>query len=120
MALHNQLGKWGEDVAAAYLREKGYTILHRDWKSGHRDLDIVAMQGSTIVFVEVKTLQNTAFADPVESVDYRKLMNLRRAMNHYMNYFHIACEARFDIVSVTGSLGTANPHIEHFVDVPVY
>lgn len=119
MAHHNQLGKWGEDVAAAYLVEKGYVILHRDWKSGHRDLDIVAMQDNTIVFVEVKTLQNTVFAEPEESVDYKKLMNLRRAMSHYMNYYHVSSEARFDIISVTGSLGSATPHIEHFVDVPI-
>ena len=43
MAEHNDLGKWGEDLAADYLQRKGYMILERDWKSGHRDLDIIAL-----------------------------------------------------------------------------
>ena len=42
MAAHNELGKWGEDTAADYLQRNGYTIIERDWKSGHRDLDIIA------------------------------------------------------------------------------
>ena len=42
MADHNELGKWGEDLAADYLQRKGYTIIERDWKSGRRDLDIIA------------------------------------------------------------------------------
>ena len=41
MAAHNELGKWGEDTAADYLQRNGYTIVERDWKSGHRDLDII-------------------------------------------------------------------------------
>ena len=54
MAAHNELGQWGEEVATDYLRRKGYTIVERDWKSGHRDLDIIAMDGQTLVVVEVK------------------------------------------------------------------
>ena len=43
MAAHNELGKWGEDMAEAYLRNNGYIILERDWHSGHRDIDIIAI-----------------------------------------------------------------------------
>ena len=42
MAKHNNTGKWGEDLAADYLREKGYEIIERDWRDGHRDIDIIA------------------------------------------------------------------------------
>lgn len=63
MAAHNELGKWGEDMAAAYLQEKGYSILERDWKSGHHDLDIIAQEGNTLVVVEVKTRRNRLFGD---------------------------------------------------------
>ena len=49
MAAHNELGKWGEDLAADYLQRKGYTIIERDWKSGRRDLDIVAKNGNVIL-----------------------------------------------------------------------
>ena len=45
MAEHNDLGKWGEDLAVDYLQRKGYVILERDWRSGHRDLDIIALDG---------------------------------------------------------------------------
>ena len=43
MAQHNELGKWGEDLAARMLEDKGYRIIARDWKDGHKDLDIVAI-----------------------------------------------------------------------------
>lgn len=70
MAAHNELGTWGEQCAVEYLRRKGYVILERDWKSGHRDLDIIAFDGATMVFVEVKTRRNRMFADPEMAVDY--------------------------------------------------
>lgn len=118
MAAHNELGKWGEEVAAAYLADKGYVILHRDWKSGHRDLDIVARDGCQIVFVEVKTRRNDYFVEPMEAVDYRKLMSLRRSINHYLKYYRINEEARLDIVSVVMTT-EGEPQIEHIIDVPL-
>ena len=42
MAAHNELGKWGEEMAAEYLQQKGYRIIERDWRSGNRDIDIIA------------------------------------------------------------------------------
>lgn len=118
MAAHNELGTWGEEIAAAYLVNKGYEILHRDWKSGHRDLDIVARDGLQIVFVEVKTRRNNFFGEPVLAVDYRKQRNLRLAINHYLKYYGINQEARFDIVSVVGTKETESL-IEHLIDVPL-
>ena len=64
MAAHNELGKWGEDLAAAYLEQKGYTIMERDWKSGRRDIDIIARDGNIVVFVEVKTRRSSVFGEP--------------------------------------------------------
>ena len=57
MAEHNELGKWGEEQAALYLRSKGWYIRHRDWHCGHRDVDIIAIDEdcSIVIFVEVKT-----------------------------------------------------------------
>ena len=98
MAAHNELGKWGEDQAADYLQRKGYTIIERDWKSGKRDLDIVAIDEdkNIVVFVEVKTRRNRLFGEPEESVDYHKI--------------------RFDIISIVGTVGT-DPDIQHIQDV---
>lgn len=115
MAAHNELGHWGEDIAAEYLQRKGYTIVERDWRSGHRDIDIIAIDGRTVVFVEVKTRRNRMFADPEQAVDYRKLHNLRLAANHYIKYRHIDHEIRFDVIVVVGVPGS-QPEVEHLAD----
>jgi putative endonuclease len=116
MAAHNELGKWGEDLAADYLQRKGYTIIERDWKSGKRDLDIIAQDGDVIVFVEVKTRRNRLYGEPEESVDYHKLQNLQQAISHYVKFKHIRQEIRFDIISIVGTVGT-DPDIQHIQDV---
>ena len=116
MAAHNELGKWGEDLAADYLQRKGYTIIERDWKSGKRDLDIIAQDGNVIVFVEVKTRRNRLYGEPEESVDYHKLQNLQQAISHYVKFKHIHQEIRFDIISIVGTVGT-DPDIQHIQNV---
>ena len=55
MAAHNELGKEGELLAANHLQSEGYVIRHRNWRCGHKELDIVAEKDGTLVFVEVKT-----------------------------------------------------------------
>ena len=79
---HLQMGVWGEELAVAYLREKGYVILERDWHSTHRDIDIIAQQGECIVFVEVKARRNRDFAEPLLAINNQKRKNLRLAINH--------------------------------------
>ena len=117
MVAHNELGMWGEDCAADYLQRNGYTILDRDWKSGHRDIDIVAAdKDGTVVFVEVKTRRNRLFGDPEEAVDYQKLRSLQSAMNHYIKYRGINGEVRLDIITVVGTIGT-EPEIDHIKDI---
>ena len=112
MAAHNELGIWGEQCAEEYLRRKGYVILERDWKSGHRDLDIIALDGAVLVFVEVKTRRNRMFTDPETAVDYRKIRNIKLAANHYIKYRRYDGDCRFDIVSVIGQNGQLE-EIEH-------
>jgi putative endonuclease len=116
MAAHNDTGKWGEDLAVAYLEKKGYTIVERDWKSGRRDIDIIALDDDVVVFVEVKTRRNRLFGDPEESVDYHKLQNLQQAISHYVKFKHIRQEIRFDIISVVGTIGS-EPDIQHIQNV---
>ena len=89
MAAHNELGKWGEDLATTYLEQKGYTIMERDWKSGRRDIDIIARDENTIVFVEVKTRRSSVFGEPEEAIDFHKLQNLQQAINHYVKFKHM-------------------------------
>ena len=115
MASHNELGKWGEDVAATYLERQGYTIIERDWKSGHRDLDIIALDRDTVVFVEVKTRSNRMFTDPEMAVDYQKIRHLQQAANHYIKYRHIDRDIRFDIITAVGTMNET-PAIDHIKD----
>lgn len=114
-AAHLQMGVWGEELAADYLREKGYVILERDWRSGHRDIDIIARQDACIVFVEVKTRRSSDFGSPAEAVDYSKQRNLLRAINHYLHYRQIDMPWRFDVISIVGVPGE-QPAIEHIED----
>ena len=117
MAAHNELGKWGEDLAVAYLQGKGYTIIERDWKSGRRDIDIIAKdETDTIVFVEVKTRRNRLFGEPEEAIDYRKMQSLQQAINHYIKFRRLNGNVRFDIISIVGTIGT-EPEINHIKDV---
>jgi putative endonuclease len=117
MAAHNELGKWGENLAASFLQGKGYTIIERDWKSGRRDIDIIARdEQGTVVFVEVKTRRNRVFGEPEEAIDYRKMQSLQLAINHYLKYRRINGEVRFDIISIVSTIGT-EPEINHIKDV---
>ena len=84
MAQHNDFGKWGEDLAVHYLSEKGYAILERDWRYGHKDIDIIAISDDTLVFVEVKTRRNDTFMRPEQSVDWKKIKN--RWQMQYRSY----------------------------------
>ncbi|MBQ8989781.1 MAG: YraN family protein [Prevotella sp.] len=120
MAAHNELGAWGEELAAAFLQQKGYVIIERDWKLGHRDIDIIAKNGNIIVFVEVKTRRNRIFGEPEDAVDYKKISNLRSVINYYVKTRHVYQEIRFDVITVVGTPGNSQPDITHIEDIPMY
>ena len=114
MAAHNELGKWGEQIAAEYLQKKGYWIMFRDWKVGHRDLDIIARQNDVVVIVEVKTRRNNHFGDTEMTIDRQKIRNLCIASNALIKRLRIDNEIRFDIIAITGTpeAGYTINHIE--------
>ena len=114
--VHLQSGFWGEDLAAAYLREKGYVILERDWHSGHRDIDIIAQNNECMVFVEVKTRRSRDYGEPEIAVNLQKQKNLLRAINHYLNYRRIDTPWRFDVITIIGMPGCSSPEINHIED----
>ncbi len=113
---HSQTGKWGEELAMEYLREKGYIILDHDWHSGHRDIDVIAEKDGVVVFVEVKTRRNNDYMDPAMAVNYRKQHNLRMAINHYVKLHKLDSPIRFDVISIVGGPGYSHPEIEHIED----
>lgn len=117
MAQHNDLGKWGEEQAATFLERKGYTICDRDWRAGHRDLDIIALNEdqTILVIVEVKTRTSAELNEPEEAVNKKKIRNMGNAANLYLKQFNVEYDVRFDIVSVTGT-SDSNAKIEHIID----
>lgn len=122
MALHNELGRWGEDKAAELLRSKGLYIRHRDWHYGHCDIDIVAIDefSSIIVFVEVKTRTSNVWGAPDEAVDLEKMNNVIKSARAYLRAYRLYhCEVRYDIISVVGTpeLGCSITHRENAFDV---
>jgi len=72
MASHNELGKEGEELAAKWLSEHGYTILHANWRHSHYEIDIVATKGKFLHFVEVKARKASPFGYPEDSVTKKK------------------------------------------------
>ena len=114
MAEHNILGQQGEEKAQSYLKEKGYQILHVNWRHRRSEIDIIAMDGDILVFVEVKTRQTSLFGDPENAVDYKKQRHLIHAANAYVLKYGYDKDARFDVVSVIIEKHTSQ--INHFKD----
>ena len=111
MSEHNDVGREGETLAANFLQQKGYEIVDRNWRYGPKEIDIVARDGDTMVFVEVKTRSTLAFELPQEAVTKKKMKNLVEAADAYMIQNNIDLEGRFDIVAVLN--GNPPKVIEH-------
>ena len=79
MALHNNFGKWGEEVAAGYMLQHGFEILARNWRHEHQEVDIIATKNGTLYFVEVKTRHGEKW-NAEEAITPKKRMLLWRAM----------------------------------------
>jgi putative endonuclease len=102
-------------AAAKYLRRKGYRIVAHSDRSALGELDLVAVDGRTVVFVEVKTRQSCAAGGPEEAVDQRKEQRLTRAALAFLKAHDLLEQsARFDVIAVTWPPGAKRPTIEHF------
>ena len=95
------LGQQGEDVAARFLRRQRYAILARNYRCPLGEVDLVALEKSVVVFVEVKTRRDDAFGTPAEAVDRRKRRQLQRVAEYYLGSHRLEeRDARFDVVEV--------------------
>ncbi len=108
------LGKRGEAAAARYLRRRGYKILARSDRFGPGELDLVALDGETIVFVEVKTRESALVGHPADAVDALKQRRLTRlAVTFLKRYGLLECPARFDVIAIIWPAKRWFPAIEH-------
>ncbi|WP_276498590.1 YraN family protein [Pontibacter litorisediminis] len=109
---HLHTGQQGENHAAAYLREQGYSILRQNYRHKRAEVDIIAQKGNLLVFVEVKTRSTNKYGYPEEAVNYRKEAMLLGAAEAFILQEEWPHEVRFDIISVTLTSPPAIHHIE--------
>ena len=101
------LGKSGEDLACRELERRGYAIVARRYRRRGGELDIIARDGPTLVFVEVKARGGRAYGDAAEAVTPLKRLRIARLATDYMMRHHLAnCRCRFDVVSIHLESGT--------------
>ncbi len=114
MSEHNELGKKGEEIALEYLANKGFKILHKNWRYKNLEIDIIAEKGEYLVIVEVKTRSNDYFERPQDAITFKKQKFLYNAAEAYVELFDIDLEIRFDIVSIL--ITDEKTDIEHIED----
>lgn len=101
MALHNELGRKGEQLAEDYLSTLGYEILFRNWRHGRYEIDIVTAKNNVLHFIEVKTRSNNHFGHPEASIDRRKLRRMVHAGAKYLDYYPQWKRIQFDVLSIS-------------------
>lgn len=102
-----RLGAEGERLAEAFLKRQGYRVLTKNYRCPGGEIDLVCLEGTTIVFVEVKTRTQTSFGSPFEAVDHRKQGQIRRAARFYLAQHRLHDRsARFDVVGVWWDAGS--------------
>jgi putative endonuclease len=109
------LGRRGEDLAARYLAGLGYRILEQGRRLRAGELDLVALDGRTVVFVEVKTRRAADRGAPADAVDKHKQIRVTRAAGAYLKRHRLLNQpARFDVVAILWPTGDAEPEVRHF------
>lgn len=110
MAASHDFGRRGEACAAEFLRARGWRILERNFRFGHREIDIVARRATTVAFVEVKSRADTRQAHPLEAIDGRKRREIARVARAWVaRHGRPGDVYRFDAVSVLQGAGPDAP-----------
>jgi putative endonuclease len=107
-----ETGRRGEEVAAAFVADLGYRLVMRNFRCRAGEIDLVALDGDTVVFVEVRSRTGAGFGTPLESVDGRKQMQVGRVARYFLSArgWHERT-ARFDVIGVR--LDADPPGVEH-------
>lgn len=108
-------GQRGEEAAAAFLESRGCRILERNWRCGRSEIDLIAMDGETLVFVEVKTRTSGAFGRPARYIPKAQLERIGSTAGAYMEHIQHDWALRFDVISVIFH-PNGNVEVEHIED----
>jgi len=117
MAAHNALGKQGEDLAERYLTEAGFTVLHRNWRYSHYEIDLIALKGQMLHFVEVKMRSSKKFGLPEEAVTKTKFQRLLNAADEFLFLHRQYKHVQYDVLAISKS---SNNVIDYFFIEDVY
>ena len=113
MAQHNELGKRGEEMAAAHLLAMGYELVARNFTYQKAEVDIIARKDNILAVVEVKTRSTPDFGDPQDFVKKKQINQLVKAIDYFVNEHNLDVEVRFDIIAIIkNKAGTRLEHIE--------
>lgn len=94
-------GELGERIAEQWLTRRGWRVVHRRYRSGHRDIDLVMEREGLVAFVEVKARSGAQFGDPIEAVNWRKQRELRKSASSWISRHGRSHESyRFDVVGI--------------------
>jgi putative endonuclease len=117
MAQHNTTGSTGEAMALSYLTQHNYTILHKNWRHSHWEVDIIANKNDVLHFIEVKTRKTKKFGLPEESVSKKKIQNLINAAEEYLYQQPQWKRIQFDVLAITI---LKNEPVEYFLIEDIY
>ena len=117
MATHNETGKHGEKLAAAWFEQRGYTLLHSNWRHRNWEIDLIATRNNMLHFIEVKTATSLQFGHPEEKVDLKKIRYLISAAEEYLYQYPQWQRIQFDVLAITMLPGK---EIEYFLIEDVY
>ena len=113
-----EFGKLGEQMAAKLLTDKGYVILEHNYRRGHLEIDLIALDGDDLVIVEVKSRAYDTILQPEEAVDHRKRLNLIRLANEYVKTHGRKENVRFDIITIVSKAdGAEIKHLKNAYNV---
>ena len=102
------IGRYGEDVAERYLKQKGYTIIGKNFSCRQGELDIIAKDNEYLVFIEVKTRSNFMYGKPVEAVGKLKKQHMYKVAKYYLHIHGLEKKfVRFDVIEVYIDKGLA-------------
>lgn len=115
MAEHNELGKYGEQLAAQYLQRHGYELLATNVRCRFGEIDLIAARSGFLVFVEVKQRKSDLYGTAGAYVDVRKQQRIRRTAEYWLLRHPDERQPRFDVIEIYLPYGlqTKYPHINH-------
>jgi putative endonuclease len=110
-----QVGRWGEEVAARFLEERGYRILARNLRTAYGEIDLIAYKDGLTIFVEVKARTGTGFGLPEEAITPTKRSHLINAIQAYwQEHPETPGGWQVDVIAVEGRPGGKEPRVEHY------